>query len=349
MGVFMRTVNIISKDDGGGLSRNIGLLRETLQPAGWDVRLTQITEKQLWEEQVWAGQRAASRLKRARAGVRSWLESRRAARQNFTVNLFMESLVPEWFAAARYNCLIPNPEWFQLWWRQHLPRLDLVLCKTRHAERIFQALGAKAAFVSFTSVDRFQASIGRDGRAFLHVAGRSRQKGTATLVALWQRHPEWPRLTVVQHPEYSQPVHAENIDLRAEVVDDATLQALQNRHGVHLCPSETEGFGHYLVEALSCGALVVTTDAPPMNEQVTRQRGLLAAWATTQLQRLATNYYVDPAALKEQIETAIHMPACQRDLLCGNARSWYEVNDQFFRAQLVARLDELVARSRWAA
>lgn len=37
---------------------------------------------------------------------------------------------------------------------------------------------------------------------------------------------------------------------------------------VHVCPSSREGFGHYINEARSVGALVVTIAAGPMNELV---------------------------------------------------------------------------------
>ncbi|EQD67759.1 glycosyltransferase, partial [mine drainage metagenome] len=58
---------------------------------------------------------------------------------------------------------------------------------------------------------------------------------------------------------------AANIEHRIDYLDDAALQRLQNAHWFHLCPSETEGYGHYLVEAMGIGAVVLTTDAAPMN------------------------------------------------------------------------------------
>ena len=47
---------------------------------------------------------------------------------------------------------------------------------------------------------------------------------------------------------------AANIDHRIGYLDEAELKRLQNAHVFHLCPSETEGFGHYLVEAMGIGA-----------------------------------------------------------------------------------------------
>jgi glycosyltransferase involved in cell wall biosynthesis len=55
---------------------------------------------------------------------------------------------------------------------------------------------------------------------------------------------------------------------------DVVRYLLQDK-GVHLCPSQAEGFGHYLNEARAAGALVVTTDMPPMNELVRPDSGVL--------------------------------------------------------------------------
>jgi hypothetical protein len=345
----MQSVNIISKENGAGLSRNIRLLSDILGAAGWLVHATLVTEKDLFRSELRAGRRAESWRNTALAGARNWWEARCAWRRTFDVNLFMESLLPQWFPRARFNCLIPNPEWFETRWCEYLSKIDIVLCKTRHAERIFAALGTKTAFTSFTSLDRFQPTIQRDERAFLHLAGTSKQKGTAPLVKLWQRHPEWPTLTVVQHPTNAQPVSASNIDLRAERLDDAALQELQNRHGVHVCPSEAEGFGHYLVEAMSCRALSITTNAPPMNEHISLERGLLARYAATEPQRMAVNYYVDLVSLEEQIERAIEMPRGRWAELCQNARDWFETNDRFFRSRIIAQLEQLLNGAREAA
>ncbi|KAF6265542.1 hypothetical protein COO60DRAFT_1697805 [Scenedesmus sp. NREL 46B-D3] len=46
------------------------------------------------------------------------------------------------------------------------------------------------------------------------------------------------------------------------------VRALQTSIGLDICPSEREGFGHYLNEARAAGAFVMTTDHPPMNELV---------------------------------------------------------------------------------
>ena len=54
------------------------------------------------------------------------------------------------------------------------------------------------------------------------------------------------------------------------------LAALQLSSGVHICPSEREGYGLYLAEGRAAGALVVATDHAPMNEQVRQCRGAAA-------------------------------------------------------------------------
>ena len=100
-------------------------------------------------------------------------------------------------------------------------------------------------------------------------------------------------------------------------------------------PSEAEGFGHPFAESMSCGAVVVTTDAPPMNELVRPDRGLLVPAAALAPQGIGMLYRVDEAALEETIARALALPPEERARLGGNARAWFESNQEEFRERFV--------------
>jgi glycosyltransferase involved in cell wall biosynthesis len=263
----------------------------------------------------------------------------------YDVNIFLEDISPGFFKCARVNTFIPNPEWFRKYQHRYLAGIDVVLCKTRSAQETFRALGSDTQFISFTSEDRLDTTreiakpIG-----FLHVAGRSWQKGTRPLIDLWLQHPEWPVLTVVQNAKtYGQSgvkaVAAPNIIHVLERLDDTALRAHQNTIGIHLCPSEAEGFGHCIAEAMSCRALVLTTNAPPMNELITADRGILVNYNKTGKQRSGANYYVDPVDLERKIEGIMRMDQASKQLMGQRARDWYVENDRFFRRQLIEALE----------
>jgi glycosyltransferase involved in cell wall biosynthesis len=116
---------------------------------------------------------------------------------------------------------------------------------------------------------------------------------------------------------------------------------MQNRHAFHLCPSETEGFGHHLVEGMSVGAVTLATDAPPMNEMITNERGVLVAYARTSTQQLATTYFVDEAALEAGVERMLSLDANGRRVLSERARGWWEENDRAFAQRLAAAITSL--------
>ena len=80
-----------------------------------------------------------------------------------------------------------------------------------------------------------------DYERFLHVAGQSLQKGTAAVVEVWSRHPEWPPITILQSPENRRAIRVPNIEYIAEYLDDRVLRVYQNTCGVLVCPSEAEG------------------------------------------------------------------------------------------------------------
>jgi glycosyltransferase involved in cell wall biosynthesis len=157
------------------------------------------------------------------------------------------------------------------------------------------------------------------------------------LLDTWRRHPQWPRLTVVQHPKVAQPgAPAANIVHRVDYLDDASLRRLQNAHRFHICPSEAEGFGHYLMEAMSVGAVVLATDAAPMNELVTPPRGLLIPVADMRRNGLVARACVDQAGVEHAVDRALALSDEARAALGARARAFFVANDREFRQRLPA-------------
>jgi glycosyltransferase involved in cell wall biosynthesis len=332
-------VNVVGRDHGGGLTTDMEILAGALRKAGCRVRFNGHVSRHKRGEVHRIVRGVGLRV---RHGV-GWI----GADPIYDINLFLESIASRYLPHARLNCFLPNPEWFRESTRDYLHRIDCVLCKTRTAVDIFKPLASDVRYLGFTSADRLDGEHSQpDELLCLHGAGGSLSKGTSAVVEAWLRHPEWPHLIVIQHPfAYGgEPMerypHAANIEYVFDRLDDATWRRYQNECAVHVCPSEAEGFGHVLVEAMSCGAVLVTTDGPPMNELVTIDRGLLVRPARAEPMRLGTAYYVDIEDLERQVDRVVRMTREQRRLLGNNARRWYETQSAAFAQRLEQFIDE---------
>jgi glycosyltransferase involved in cell wall biosynthesis len=334
-------INILFGPGGVGLVRDATIIKDALRAAGINATITVI-----------CGFHNISFLLRwARicyVRLKVLYHQLRYQRRPFDLMLFLEQIEPEYCRLAQISCFMPNPEWITENDVNQLHQVDFILAKVRDTQRIFEARGHLVKYTSFTSFDRRWSYPGSPRqRTFFHLAGQSRQKGTATLIELWQRHPEWPLLTIVQRADRKREMpdtkHTKNIRHIGKTLDDEELKTLQNTHWFHLCPSEAEGFGHYLAEALSCGAIVLTTNAPPMNELVSSERGILVDYARTNAQNLGMNYYVSPDALEAAINELLEMSSQRLEQLSKNARAWFQDNDQQFRQNIVRAVRQIIS------
>jgi hypothetical protein len=316
---------LIGRDNGAGLSRDMDLLAAALRNAGSEPTITALQH---------------------RGRMAEWLTRLRLAGRApaFDLNLMLERIRPEFAPAASRNVLIPNPEYFRSQDRAALSRMDAVWVKTRHAERLFGALGAAVRYIGFTSTDRRMAGIA-PRHAFFHGPGRSANKGTLALLRLWAAHPSWPTLTVVwRRKRIDIGTLPANVTLIREHLSDEAYRQLQNEHRFHLCPSQTEGYGHYLVEAMSCSAVVVTLDAEPMNELVTAERGVLVPAKSVGTQDLATLYGFEDSAMETAIERCLAMDDTSASQLGQAARAWFESNHAALPQRLHEAMRDLPAR-----
>jgi glycosyltransferase involved in cell wall biosynthesis len=331
--------NIVSWDS-GGLGTDIDVISQALIRAGCDV--------------TFKGRRHRKARSRAHglmmtAGVivsQAWTSLTR--RPRFDVNFFIESVFPEYLPTARINCLFVNQEWFRDENLAHLPRVDFLLCKTPSGLEAFNDLPVARRVISFTSPDtRIPGLVRPLPLRCLHLSGQSALKGTEAVVEAWSRHPEWPELVVVRRSRRYGGSEAPplpplpNVRYETDYLPSPQLRRLQNECEVHVIPSQAEGYGHVIGEAMGCGAVVVTTDAPPMNELVAPDRGVLIRVARTEPMRRSTRNYIDVTDLETQLTAVFAMSPERRAELGRNARAWYEAQDRRFHDDLSAFLAEI--------
>jgi glycosyltransferase involved in cell wall biosynthesis len=298
-------VQLISRDNGLGLSHDMQVLRSAL--VGISGEAMQVSSV-------------------------DW-QAKPSATGSFDVNIFIELLNPNHYQSAKRNILVPNPEWFVREWRPHLHALTQVWAKTRDCERIFQGLHRDVQYTGWSSFDMHDPTVKRK-KALLHVAGGSSAKGTAAVIEAMRMLPQHHLTLVTRHPIASPP---DNVTVLGRQ-DAAELKRLMNEHAVHVCPSSYEGFGHYINEARSVGSVIVSTAAAPMDELVGGEFGLLAGVASRGWQNLATHQHVDPEALAHCIRSAMACPLPLLVELGRHAREQYLKDGAAFEKNLIRLL-----------
>ncbi|MCB9421672.1 MAG: glycosyltransferase [Ardenticatenaceae bacterium] len=329
----MKKVNIVAWDNGGGLGRDISIIADSLSRSGYVVYFNGFKSRGHQARISRLGNYGLLTLQKKLVGF------------PFHVNIFLERVYSRFLGLASANFLVPNPEWMHEETVSNLGVIDRVLCKTKYTQKIYQEKGCGTAYIGFTSDDCMQAQIeSKNEEDFIHIAGRNPYKGTKSLIDLWLKHPEWPTLVVVQSPttydgEEVVRTKANNINHILRYLSDDELRAMQNRYRIHLCPSEAEGFGHSIVEAMSCGGLVVTTNAPPMNELLTIERGVLVKYSKSEPKGYGLRFFVDLHSLEAVVSEIIDMPIQKKMGMGERARNWYQLNDNAFSNRLIKAIE----------
>lgn len=268
------------------------------------------------------------------------LSFRRLISRKKNVMIFFENISRNWMRASDLAIFVPNQEWIRPPTRNLIHRCREIWCKTRYSESLFLERDFPARFIGFSSRDLYLPNIQKDYSICLHLSGRSELKGTETLLKVWAAHPEWPKLVVITRHHYLKRHTQSNIEILNEYLDPITLSVLMNRAGIHLCPSETEGFGHYINEALSTKAIVITTDAPPMNEIVNSTFGALANYETRIPTGFGDRFRVDAHSLERTISHVFELNLETKTRMSTLARESFLAS----RSKFTMRLQKAASR-----
>lgn len=234
-----------------------------------------------------------------------------------------------------------NPEWEMPNKLPLVQYVDFVLCKTEDALR--GPWGNRARLTGFESED-----LGRPDFSplqFLHPAGGSCTRGTATVVRAWQRAlsrglPPEAQLHLVDPPPTGEArgklrgVPQLSVHPRLNEID---FRSLQKRSAVHVLGSEYEGWGHLFWEAMGLGAHVLGTDGPWWKEA--RDAYTPVASVANGTRCLATQRAIDEASLSDAILEAARLPRAP----VKQARERFEQARDGFRARFAGLMEEVAA------
>lgn len=265
------------------------------------------------------------------------------------INIFLETVSKILFKYALVNVLIPNQEWFYKNWLPYLEEIDYVYVKTDYAKNIFSTLMSSrkenVKFIGWRSLDRNKTGVKvkTDYKQFLHVCGRSKHKQTQQMVDYWDE--SYPKLTIIYSPKDVDLVRRDisNIEYLTERLSDDDLDDIMNKTGIHLCCSETEGYGHYIHEAKSCGAVVISTNAPPMMDFINDETGYkVKTCAKKNLQKqLGSKYILDKDDFKRVIEEIIQTDLKVLKKKGENARESFLKEASIFEETFKTNMTEL--------
>ncbi|KAH7463165.1 uncharacterized protein KRP23_13381 [Phytophthora ramorum] len=283
--------------------------------------------------------------------------------------------------------LMPNVEMYELE-AEHYWRVDMVLCKTaicaRRVRMWYQQEGnprhTRVMYTRHTTSDAAlyaKHQLGAEANAhaknfsnvhFVHTAGKSVFKGTNAVLDCWLSRPDFPPLDVFVDQDiynqfmrklYDDPIRAmKQITLHTGRVPGNMFGRMMIETAFLLCTSVLEGYGHYINQARANAALIVTTDAPPMNELLSPESAILVAHPSTVVdkQLLGGNFdgehglrgvqgmatYVKGAEICDAVERILAMTPDERQAMGERARKQYVLDTHFF----AARMDDLRVLAR---
>ena len=222
-----------------------------------------------------------------------------------------------------------------------------ILCKTKQSYEILKSTfkNKNVIYTGFTSIDRFKTGYSIDYNKWIHVCGKSPYKGTIQLVKTWIKHPEFPFLTIKVYDSVYNEIQKivknktiSNLEINNNFITDEEIDILYNTYGVHICPSNQEGWGHYIAEAKACRAVVLYTDAPCMNETFTDGYDGIAIRCNLntnkKINEICPFYELEEKDIANAVKKTLNLTLQQKQDIGKNARNSFLENDTQFTKRL---------------
>jgi Alpha-N-acetylglucosamine transferase len=282
------------------------------------------------------------------------------------ITLFLESIKDDYVFLifnSKYNIFMVNQEFFiyedlmsKIKKAKHRYQnkadydfnkiINMYLCKTLESQKFMENIKKKyndpmkIIYTKFTSIFPI-LKIKKDYSKFLHTAGSSPYKNTSTIIDTWKTN-NLPEIIIICYNYCYNNLHKyvknfnnigknDNIKLYTTKQDIEEIIKLKNSMGFHICPSYMEGYGHYINEGRMVSSIVLTIDAPPMNELIDETSGILIPYTEKIIRKNGSyGYITDETNLLNGIKKMLNLTNEEKDKLRYNAHFKYKEDTLYF-------------------
>lgn len=338
----MTKIVILYSSAGYGLEKDANILRASFVRANYDVELKSVSQTDIVADS-YLEDLIVKVLFRFNV-IYFWKKILGLiVKKSATIYLHLENIhYKELYRNARH-VLIPNQEWFRISGISLLPCISQVWCKTHLAHSIFSELGVSAHYVGFSSgdIESNKCSVPLKNEFFSRI-GRSAYRGADILVSIWMLHPEWPTLNLVIDPSRRPVSCPPNVNYVNEFETVEDYHAYANQFAFHIYATETEGFGHSIYEGMRAGALILLTDAPPMNEIAGADNVILIPSVYCGHKGLSPRFAITRDGLENSVNKVLGLSESARTNISLSAKNLVKKMDEDFQKKLHETLQHLV-------
>jgi hypothetical protein len=278
------------------------------------------------------------------------------------MNIFIQDVNRKFLKNAKYNLVVINHELFfhkGVYNNSEIYDVDYILCKTDIAVKIAKQFKVEYKFkykiykIGFTTIFPIIKTT-KIYNEMLHSAGSHHWKQTDTIIKLWLKHPELPKITITCEKQCYKNIEnlvknkklPDNIILYKDLIPIDQYIKLKNKIGIHITPSLTEGFGHYINEARIVGSTILTSNYPPMNELVNSESGILVECNELLVKRNKTKIcFINENNLLEGVRQIVGMSTKEKKKLGQNAYNSYIKDKEYFRKRTKMLVDKLYKKN----
>lgn len=251
---------------------------------------------------------------------------------------------PNDFFYLNGDCIEPLTKILLQKYKNHIT----ILTKTKQIHSILKKSFPRVIYTGFTSKDCYVPNIKKDFTKCIHVAGQSPMKNTDVVMEAWRKHPEWPHLTIIARDniiKFAKLTKQQNVSIISEYIPDDKFKELLNTHGIHICCSQNEGFGHYINEARSVGAVILYSNAPSMNEFFNSTKSMngipLDMIQSTITKAFVPVFNISIQSIEQGMIMLLNMQISELQHIGNNARQLYLSDKTQFENRLINTINSL--------
>lgn len=198
------------------------------------------------------------------------------------IHIYIGDIDSAWFKHTQKKFFLMDREYFKMKIVGYdLENMDGVLCRTiidlEAVAKIKKENGYKFKIydTKFTSVFQ-EKPVLKHWNVVLHFAGEYHRKQTNVILQTWQNYPDLPLIIIICTEQCYKNVEdtletlgrPKNVHFHKRWLDSEDFILIKNKMGIHLCPSEIEGYGHTINDARKIKSLIITSNVSPINELV---------------------------------------------------------------------------------